>query len=459
VYNIMPGEHVTKAALGSYLQRCEEIDDVYSDAFLEHIVFYGAREEEVSIDEDAKEFLNSSQFGTRSFVEKNGKQDELPSGPYVVGRGKTWQPWRAHHDTHSAMTLSLKPTKIATTQYTTQNPLIPPKLTTPSSLHHSFLLMNNPTTALVPSRCTSHPTPQQPLHGLLILVKDIFAVASTKTTLCNRAWTALYPPAPSTAPSTAPCIQTLLNIGAILLGKTKLNAMIVREETMECVDESAPWNPQGDGYQSCSGSSSGSAAAVGAYTWVDFAVGSDNAWENSGPQSVEEDDLSEYLKEAGTLPYYCDSYDQLASFRDDYCVKFGKAPFVHRTLRWRWEIAQTVTPAQHSELLRRLDLYKSWLLTTLFRIDRDGNPIVALPIEDGTPTYRDADPPPFTLLSGYSPLDLSPIAGMPEVTAPVGEITYFSEVTQWEEPLPTAVLVAGKPGILSNFHVGGCSWN
>jgi hypothetical protein len=86
-------------------------------------------------------------------------------------------------------------------------------------------------------------------------------------------------------------------------------------------------------------------------------------------------------------------------------------------------------------------VYKKWLLEKIFEIhSKDSVVIMVLPIEDGLPNYRDAAPPyvnaqiegfhanpnysPFTLISGYSPLNLSPIVGAPEVTAP-GEISSF----------------------------------
>jgi Asp-tRNA(Asn)/Glu-tRNA(Gln) amidotransferase A subunit family amidase len=97
-------------------------------------------------------------------------------------------------------------------------------------------------------------------------------IAGHKTTLCNRAWAELYPP----AEQTAHCIQVLIDAGAIIVGKVKLQAMIMREEPQECIEFSAPFNPRADGYQVPSGSSHGSAAGVGSYDWLDFSIGSDS---------------------------------------------------------------------------------------------------------------------------------------------------------------------------------------
>ena len=129
---------------------------------------------------------------------------------------------------------------------------------------------------VVPPRSYTHfkTTLQAPLIGARIAVKDIFDIKGFKTTLCNRAWTEYQ----SLKTETAPSIQRLQDLGAVIVGKTRLNAMLVREETMECVEFLAPYNPRGDGYQSSSGSSSGSCAALGAYPWIDFAIGSDSLY-------------------------------------------------------------------------------------------------------------------------------------------------------------------------------------
>lgn len=110
-----------------------------------------------------------------------------------------------------------------------------------------------------------------PLAGTRITVKDIFDVAGLKTGLGSRAYAELYPPAKTTAHS----IQKLLNLGAELVGMSKMCSMVLNAPPTQCVDVIAPFNPRGDGYQSPSGGSSGQAAAVATYKWLDFAIGSD----------------------------------------------------------------------------------------------------------------------------------------------------------------------------------------
>jgi Asp-tRNA(Asn)/Glu-tRNA(Gln) amidotransferase A subunit family amidase len=124
----------------------------------------------------------------------------------------------------------------------------------------------------VPSRCYFKPSKSRPLDDARISVKDNIDIAGHKATLCNRAWTELYPP----KTKTAACIQTLIDAGAVIVGKVRLQAMIMREEPLECVEFSAPFNPRADGYQVPSGSSHGSAAGVASYDWLEFSVGSDS---------------------------------------------------------------------------------------------------------------------------------------------------------------------------------------
>ena len=126
----------------------------------------------------------------------------------------------------------------------------------------------------VPSRLRDVMTAARPLAGLRVAVKDIFHIENIRTSLCNRAYYELYPP----ATSTAGCIKILCESGAKVVGTTKLASFAATEEPIECVDFQAPWNPRADGYQSPAGSSSGSAVAIASYHWVDVAIGSDSKY-------------------------------------------------------------------------------------------------------------------------------------------------------------------------------------
>jgi Asp-tRNA(Asn)/Glu-tRNA(Gln) amidotransferase A subunit family amidase len=124
----------------------------------------------------------------------------------------------------------------------------------------------------VASRLRAEATSELPLAGIRIVVKDNFHLKGLKVSLCNRAYYNTYPP----SQETAVCLQTLINLGATILGQAKLNSFGVWEEPTEYIDYQAPWNPRGDGYQSPGGSSTGSGAAIAAYDWLDIGIGSDS---------------------------------------------------------------------------------------------------------------------------------------------------------------------------------------
>ena len=110
------------------------------------------------------------------------------------------------------------------------------------------------------------------MSGIRVAVKDKVDLEGTKTSLCSRAYLQTYPK----KLKSAPCIQQLIDLGAVIVGKTKLCSFAQWEEPTEAIEYTSPWSPRADGFQSSGGSSNGSGAAVGAYEWLDIAIGSDN---------------------------------------------------------------------------------------------------------------------------------------------------------------------------------------
>ncbi|EEQ86219.2 amidase [Blastomyces dermatitidis ER-3] len=521
VYITKPGQTVSGSALRQFRTDTLDRDDVFQPEFFSNVIFYGCKEAEFCLEPDAREELATWNTDTWSCIEGNPTAKAAP-GPYVFSRGRTWQPWRIYRD---SITLD------------------PPQAGTDGRV-------------IVPSRCYYKPCKERPLDGARISVKDNIDIAGHKTTLCNRAWQDLYP----AKTQHANCVQVLIDAGAVIVGKSKLQAMIMREEPLEAVEFTSPFNPRADGYQVPSGSSNGSAAGIGSYEWLDFSLGSDtngsgrkpaqyngcfsirpstgimntdgvvgqfpkfdmpvffgrdlsrfsdfisvwygdspdlrkpsrfpvrilyphdylpttNAeqsllidrfiqglesalgvkreeislaeeWKRDCPDGKDNDDIAEYLKLAGGYPYYHDSYHHLDDFRKDYKEKYGKAPFVHRAMHWQWDISKKITREERDMYWRRSEIYRQWLLDKIFKADsKDSISIMVFPIEEGRPNYRDVEPAPFSILSGYASLNMSPMMRAPELTTIVGEIPFNSIVTKQEELLPIAASVIGAPGM------------
>ncbi|KAI0485871.1 amidase [Xylaria cf. heliscus] len=245
VFTTQPGQILSREALQTFRRDFLDRDDVFQSSFAAHVIFYGSSEQDLKISKDAEEELED--WGTQEWSFVPGRPSQrVPAGPYVYTKKMTWQTWRVYYDVNAAFMCTFKP-----------------------SLKKSKAGVDG--RVIVPSRCYYMKSPSLPLNGLRVAIKDSINIKGQKTTLNNRAWRDFWPP----ASKTAHCVQLLIDAGAIIVGKVKLQAMIVREEPLEAVEFTDPFNPRGDGYQVPSGSSSGSAAAIASYQWLDLSLGSD----------------------------------------------------------------------------------------------------------------------------------------------------------------------------------------
>lgn len=120
--------------------------------------------------------------------------------------------------------------------------------------------VNGGVSVAVPSRLYyPDASDEKPLSGLRFGIKDIIDVKGIRTSLGSRAVFSLDRIGNETAPS----IQNLVDLGAVLIGKVKTTQYALSEEpTGDYIDQLGPFNPRGDGYQLPQGSSSGSGVSV-----------------------------------------------------------------------------------------------------------------------------------------------------------------------------------------------------
>lgn len=124
----------------------------------------------------------------------------------------------------------------------------------------------------VPSRLYNIPSAAKPLAGARISIKDIYKLRGTKRTMMSRSYTELY----EAEAENADYVKKLISAGAIIVGKTKITQFAGADEpTDQWIDFHCPINPRGDRYQSPSGSSTGAAASLAGYPWLDYALGGD----------------------------------------------------------------------------------------------------------------------------------------------------------------------------------------
>ncbi|KAK6610825.1 glutamyl-tRNA amidotransferase [Botrytis cinerea] len=216
----------TAASFKSLVTNYTAFDDVFNPGFLEAVHLVGSTN-------SSSLSTVCNEFGTQKFTSSSNNQ--VPPGPYFL----------------------------------TQIPASSSKLIS--------------STIGVPSRLYYTKTAEKPLAGVRLGVKDIYDVAGIKTSNGNRAYYELYPPANFTGPA----VQSLIDAGAIIVGKMKTSQFANGESpTADWVDYHCPFNPRGDGYQSPSSSSSGPGAGIGAYDWLDLGIGSDTGGSIRNPSQV-----------------------------------------------------------------------------------------------------------------------------------------------------------------------------
>ncbi|KAJ8110763.1 hypothetical protein OPT61_g6474 [Boeremia exigua] len=519
-----------------------ELDDVFQPDFLKAVLFYHIGEERLIITEDAVAFLHEQGAVTITTRQAVGNERRICPGPYHYLPGSLRSVWRLYEDTHDAflqatiLDRSGEPYKIQTAGPTPQTL----KIAVPTRIQ---------------GKDSSSCAPGQFLRGWRIAVKDNFQIQHLRTSACNRAYYELYPP----AQKTAACIQRLYQIGATVVGTTKLASFAATEEPMECIDWPAPSNPRADGYQSPAGSSSGSGAAIAAYAWLDITVGSDTsgsgrrpghwngcfamrpshgylshegllksfprfdvptlfgrelqkcrkfvaawygellpeqlhidsspvsvvyatdymkvigdgkqldlikafvgdlevilgikhkqvsfeeAWEANPPSEANGESLSVYMKDVSRNSFFYEDYHNFDTFRSDYRNRFMRDAYISPPVRWQWELSSHITVEAHAEAMHRLEVYKNWFNEFIMGL-RNETTLVLIPIEKIAPRYRDEMPTSHFNPVGVPNLFLSPILKAPELTVPIGEMSFNSKVSGNEERLPVAVSIIGPPG-------------
>lgn len=124
----------------------------------------------------------------------------------------------------------------------------------------------------IPSRLHSQITGAQPLAGFRIAVKDLFHLEGVHTGGGNRAYRSLYPAQQKSSRT----VELALEKGCIMLGKAKTVEFGGSQEVCgDWIDYSYPLNCRADGYLVATGSSTGSAAALAAYEFLDITIGTD----------------------------------------------------------------------------------------------------------------------------------------------------------------------------------------
>ncbi|KAL8846996.1 MAG: hypothetical protein Q9221_007952 [Calogaya cf. arnoldii] len=373
-----------------WIRRCidnyKETDDVFQTSFLHGILFSGPRDG-CSLSLDAHTFLTGLGMQYHRIL-NNDQGNRLLPGLYVIMNGALYEPFRLYADTHAAF--------FAATSAPGDN--------------------YGHVDVAIPSRLRHHVSSKLPLTSIRVAVKDNFDLAGTKTSLCSRSYLETYPE----KSQSAPCVQRLLDLGASIVGKTKLCAFAQWEEPTEAIEYTSPWSARADGFQSSGESSNGSGAAISAYNWLDITIGSDNYWDLIDPQQREMADqfadeiastlhlplrtfslkdlwakkppedaghqsLDDYMLKA-TQDMWYDDYHAFDDFRDRYWAEHQQAPYITPPTRAAWDFCKSISRSERDDAARTVQIFRSWFRDHFFQ---GSQPLFVMPIENVVPRYRD----------------------------------------------------------------------
>ncbi|KAK5111714.1 hypothetical protein LTR85_011759 [Meristemomyces frigidus] len=275
---------VTQAVLADILESYADGDDVFSEDFLE-AVYITSSASTPTIDKSAledlagmdvrhiviaKHFASVSGYAGNATIVKATNASSFPPGPYLA--------------TLSGASLSLAPVyRVYEDSY--RDFLFGIYNTGDGSGNHTSLEVSYPNFGYrgipVPSRLYFWNDPR-PLAGYRVAIKDLFDIKGLKTSGGSQAWAYINEPANATAPS----IQRIVDLGGVLVGKFKLAQFASGANPWDWQDEHYPFNPRGDGWLTCSASSSGGGCSIAAYDWLDYAIGSDTGSSMRRPAAV-----------------------------------------------------------------------------------------------------------------------------------------------------------------------------
>ena len=124
----------------------------------------------------------------------------------------------------------------------------------------------------------------------------------------------------------------------------------------------------------------------------------------------------------------------------------NRAPFIDPIVRARQAEGRQITLEQYRAAEESARLFSHWINNVVLPpSDKNEIPLLIFPQSWGTPTYRDdLDCSPL-FSSSFSIYSLSYLSGAPDCTAPIGEVSRYSRVTESEMLLPISLSILGRP--------------
>lgn len=175
----------------------------------------------------------------------------------------------------------------------------------------------------------------------------------------------------------------------------------------------------------------------------------EDLWTSSTPAGFSTDVVEANVDTYPVLVYGSLWRDVIKDFTHDYQkAHSGRVPYIEPKTRARLEFGSQVTDQQYDDAVKAFHMFANWVRDVLFATEDGEIPILIYPQSWGLPNYRDEpkdkDAPLFW--KGFSLYSISYCSGCPDITVPVGEVSYHSRITDQDEHLPISMSILTKPG-------------
>ncbi|KJZ76406.1 hypothetical protein HIM_04135 [Hirsutella minnesotensis 3608] len=183
-------------------------------------------------------------------------------------------------------------------------------------------------------------------------------------------------------------------------------------------------------------------------------------WETSGPENVNMLDLADWLNTTYATIIGKDQTRLLRDpFYEDYAAAHdGRRPFVNPGPLARWAFADSLPDNALEQAIANKTIFKTWFNKEILPPSTDptecSSSLILYTQSNGKPDYRDQYGEPPEAPSVVRNEDISGFSEIPDGVFPIGEVPFFSSVTNHTEFLPVTidVMVAkGCDGLLARL--------
>lgn len=223
------------------LQKISEFaasDDVFSPAFVsQFLIVQTLKDQNLNLTALGNSLQGSKPLQNKVWkirrvyhIKAYSHKELLPSGPYFLCGSTLREAWRLYPDTQQSFQVAVVPNDSPNAPCDHRSPSIcygKGEAQTKTFKALNLLVPYDGNLAVaVPSRFYTKPTVHQPLAGLRVSVKDNYALAGLKTSNQCKSFLETYNP----ESATAAYIQRLIDLGVVIVGKTKLTAFASSEK-------------------------------------------------------------------------------------------------------------------------------------------------------------------------------------------------------------------------------------